>query len=324
MTLIPRRLRSWLSPSSEVAEPTAPITPLTAGLATTAGVPLYFEHGWFGIPTFIAPKRPKKKTQTEQTREELRLLLAEVEDVLNRHEDLILRLGIPQMSLDRKLTRIGVELEEAQRQDAWAKARQLLLDHLDKKQKKELAKTQGFTVKGQVMTYRIGMDAQVRVGPGPQEGTRFCVSTEDRTMPLADQVLATKLFIEGDEAGFLAVANPNADYRRKLTPEGVMVPSPAVEPPRGANGRYITAFGDAFFDATVFGDTTRTYLTPGTATNTINTVIPTGGIKPDIHPQRNVELRKRCPGRSAGPCSNRSRRCAPCGARHWSILSGSG
>lgn len=116
---------------------------------------------------------------------------------------------------------------------ATEKAQELLMRHLNAKQQKEYLASHTFPVKGANRTYSVG-PAGVSILTGKYKGHSLCVGPADRSLPVADKMLALKLWIEANEAGFLAVANPmwngycQLGLKEELLPKHGHVP---VNPP---------------------------------------------------------------------------------------------
>lgn len=87
-------------------------------------------------------------------------------------------------------------------------AEELLFRHLDRDQRRSYSLRKGFEVKGAHNIYWVtkagGVDAIKPRGS-------FCVYLRERILPSADRALAMKLYIEGDEEGFLREANFSDD-----------------------------------------------------------------------------------------------------------------
>jgi len=108
---------------------------------------------------------------------------------------------------------VSLELFEALRREHWyigvheasVRARSLLLEHLDEDQRASYEATGTFVVRAESgETYTVGW--QDKAAARPEINRWYCLEPE-RNVPRADQLLAVKLWLEADEAGFLEKAN---------------------------------------------------------------------------------------------------------------------
>jgi hypothetical protein len=99
--------------------------------------------------------------------------------------------------------------EEELIKQATEKARVLLIDHLDPNQKAQFLKTGTFDLRTDKHLYRIRPGGLVeRINEQGVSLSRFCIHADaSYRLPRFDQALIHKLFLESNEAGFLATAN---------------------------------------------------------------------------------------------------------------------
>lgn len=103
------------------------------------------------------------------------------------------------------------------------RARQLLLDHLDEKQKRDYEEKKAFDVEIAGKTYRIaggthGNVREIMMVEDKEVVVRgFCIPSRIHSMPEADVHLSQKLMIEGAMDEFERIANISV-YRRDLAP----------------------------------------------------------------------------------------------------------
>lgn len=94
--------------------------------------------------------------------------------------------------------------------EAKARARTLLLDVLDQKQRAEFARHGSFTVetKDGTRLYRLRPNsAPVRIKGEDGSQWSYCIHPEDSRYPAEDVTAALKLLLESDEERFLQIAN---------------------------------------------------------------------------------------------------------------------
>jgi hypothetical protein len=94
---------------------------------------------------------------------------------------------------------------------AEARARKLLIEHLNPLQRQQLKDYGWFEVIGGTTgrTYRIWAHRYIANIHAPKEGWKFCACCADLSLPTSDHVLAQKIMIESDERRFLRIANRN-------------------------------------------------------------------------------------------------------------------
>lgn len=92
---------------------------------------------------------------------------------------------------------------EPTRNNESERANNLLLEHLDKQQRKQWESSWSFAVQGSEGNHYTVYDTIVR----DRNNVAYCLQAEDCRVPTADVVLARKLLIEADEGEFLRRAN---------------------------------------------------------------------------------------------------------------------
>lgn len=100
---------------------------------------------------------------------------------------------------------------EEQKRLASQKARELLLDHCNKKQQSDYKKNEWFIVKGKKNVYRIRKASQINVDVLDKKGDvkyKLCTVPDKNNsgLPIEDQLLAQKTLIELNEQQFLDIA----------------------------------------------------------------------------------------------------------------------
>jgi hypothetical protein len=109
------------------------------------------------------------------------------------------------------------------------RARALLLDHLDDKQKRDYEEKQAFDVEVAGKTYRVGQGTHgnvreiVMIGDKEIVVRRFCIPSRISSMPEADVHLSQKLMLEDAIEEFEQIANISV-YRQDL-----LRPDPRLE-----------------------------------------------------------------------------------------------
>ncbi len=102
------------------------------------------------------------------------------------------------------------------RAKAKARARELLLSHLSRRQREEFAKTQAFRVRGSSggrYRLKLGRTSNVeRLEDGTDKVLKVYCCHPDDDVPDEDTLIAQKMTIECDEEHFLAKANTRAPY----------------------------------------------------------------------------------------------------------------
>ena len=132
-----------------------------------------------------------------------------------RHE---MRLAAEEIGRFFQLNNIGFEALRPISNEADRRAASLLWDHLNEEQRGQLRSSGRFMVRGGVsgQAYEIGTGHSGNVVLGR---TRFCaIAASHSAVPVADQMLAQKLWLETDEAAFHGIAYPGHidDYMRRL------------------------------------------------------------------------------------------------------------
>ena len=129
-----------------------------------------------------------------------------------RMQEITAELNILDDSLADILREMTPKIDVLETSEAVARAEELLIEHLDHRQRADWKKHRNFQVKGQTMTYQLSEVGKPRIVAGPNKGTALCIvpgGYAHRTLPKGDELLALKFLIEADEAKFLKTANPN-------------------------------------------------------------------------------------------------------------------
>lgn len=216
------------------------------------------------ITNKMAQKRSKKH------REAVRALYNKVVGLTNDLSEEMAAAGIVAQTTAEMITQLSIHMRDVEREEAIEKAEWLLDRHMTDEQRKTWAKNHWMRIDGKdANTYRIDRDGNVSVWrkKGTDKGWTkrgtFCMYTTDPTMPVADKILATKMYLEANEEGYLAEANYSdmSGYAfRKLQVNGELVPLPKTTR-RNAYEGMIQAYGDWLtFDEPIrmrLGDFTR-------------------------------------------------------------------
>lgn len=167
------------------------------------------------------------KTVEEKFEEALQETQRQVEalETALREAELILARALGETTDDREDSFYGADRWERARLRARTKknelanlrAEKLLRDHLTEGQVAEWNRNRRIAVKGKTMLYTIKENGQVFAN------RKFLCTYPTVAIPPADQVLATKLLIEGNEEEFLENANPDSSYSKRLTVDGELV-----------------------------------------------------------------------------------------------------
>lgn len=117
-----------------------------------------------------------------------------------------------QYAAQREQDRVQAEKHQAEQAEANRKANDLLAMFLTDEQREQLEKQSAFIVQTEQARYRIkpGWSHNVEeLGPDDKPIASFCIHPYDY-VPHGDNMLAQKIMLENDEAGFRRVANRNA------------------------------------------------------------------------------------------------------------------
>lgn len=231
MISIPRRLKLWLYPSSGVAEPR--FTPLYLNHAFTSTTNVadggqVIPNAVTGQLTFNTMFTPN---ELRQVREQMSLFRRkpktrpdpppDLAPIRERLQEAIGELVGPDRHLSEVLYDLTTRIEKLEVVEAKEKALATLIEHLDEKQRQTFNSGNGyFDVAGKTMTYRLSMHAPIKVVDGPNKNTGFCIYSTDPRAPHADELLGLKLYIEGNEAGFLKTANPESQIQWYIDVDG--------------------------------------------------------------------------------------------------------
>lgn len=224
------------------------------------------------VNPFKAWAKRRTKKQEAAHREAIRGLNEEITRIFTQELQQQLRAAgvIETVAPHQVLAQINVEMQRIERHEAEEKAEWLLDQHLNNEQRKTFAKHGYIEITGKdANTYRVDRAAMtsvwVKKPKGMEKRGDFCMYPSDQTMPWADKVLATKLYLEADEEGYLKEANFTGFDGfgfRKLLADGKFS-KPTRNHYRGVYGQYqgigdwIT-FGEDTYRGMLFNNTTTT------------------------------------------------------------------
>lgn len=182
-------------------------------------------------------KQKRTREQAALHRAAIRQLYNKIVGMTNLLSDEMAAAGIAADSTSDLITKLALEMRDVEREEAIEKAEWLLDQHMTDAQRKTWAKNRYIQIQGKdANVYRIGRDGDVSVWAKTDKGHKrrgaFCMYTTDATMPVADKILATKMYLEANEEGYLKEANftsLNGYSFRKLQVDGELVPLPKTD-----------------------------------------------------------------------------------------------
>jgi hypothetical protein len=184
----------------------------------------------------IGEKRAAKRTKEQAAlqREAVRQLYNKITTLTEAWAAEMAAAEVAGTTTSEMISNLAAAMRDVEREEAQEKAEWLLDQHLTDEQRKTWAKSRYIQIPGKdANTYRIDRDGRVSVwalskaGKWTQRG-EFCMYSTDQTMPIADKILATKMYLEANEEGYLKEANYSGTGTgygfRKLQTNGELKP----------------------------------------------------------------------------------------------------